>query len=193
MKKMGIMMTDDFLAEFKRKTEENWSHTSINPHLYGFQFQPDTRWNPGLSDREITEYEGVLNVRFPGDFKVFLRAMNGTDLLTLNVYGYSGEQHRHSLGVYSYPKDLEAVQLRIEEVEAYRSQLTATLADQRFALAGQDFLMPICIHRYVVCRTGFDRSAVLSIADGDDAIVYGNSLEEYLENEFLRPLADHHK
>lgn len=181
-------MTDDFLADFKRRTEENWSHTSINPRLHGFQFQPGTRWNPGLSDEAITEYEGILNVRFPEDFKIFLKAMNGTDLLTLNVYGCSGEPHRHSLGVYSYPKDLEAVRLRIGDIKAYRSQLTATMAEQGFALAADDSLVPIYIHRYIVCPRGLDTSVVLSIADGGDAIVYGNSLEEYLENEFLSPV-----
>lgn len=186
------MLTDDFLAEFKRRTEENWSHASISPHIYGFQFQAGTRWNPGLSDDEIAEYEDAVSVRFPEDFKKFLKAVNGTDLPTLNVYGYCGEPHRHSLGVYSYPRDSEAVRLRIEDVEACRSQLRATMADQGFALAADDSLMPVYLHRYVVCTARFDSSVVLSIADGDDAIVYGNSLEEYLKTEFLRPVP-HHK
>jgi hypothetical protein len=95
------MLNSDFLAEFKRATEANWSRRSINPILYGFQFQQGTRWNPGLSDELIREYEHVLKVRFNNDLRAFLRAMNGTDLPTLNVYGSCGEPHGKSVGVYS--------------------------------------------------------------------------------------------
>jgi len=179
------MLSNDFLADFRRATEERWGVCSINPTIYGFQFQRGTRWNPGLSDVEILDYEGTLDVRFPGDFREFLRVMNGTDLPTLNVYGYCGEPHRQSIGVYSYPRDLEAVRRRIEDVHEWRAELSRTMADQGFALAAESSFMPIYSHRYVVCTSDPDSSAVLSIHDGGDAIVYGNSLEAYLKREFL--------
>jgi len=50
------MLTSEFLAQFKRATEERWKHGSVNPTIYGFQFLPGTRWNTGLSDEEISEY-----------------------------------------------------------------------------------------------------------------------------------------
>jgi len=101
----------DFLAAFKRATEAKWSERSFNPRLYGFQFQRDTRWNPGLPDDEIAEYESILGVHFAHDLRIFLREMNGTGLPTLNVYGHSGERPRQSVGVYSYaaPRDLDIV------------------------------------------------------------------------------------
>jgi transposase-like protein len=41
-------------------------------------------------------------------------------------------------------------------------------------------------HRYLVCTTDLNSSVVLSIVvNATDAIVYGNSLKEYLEKEFL--------
>ena len=43
------MLDDQFLLEFKRKTEAHWQSTEINPNLFGFQFQRGTRWN---SDHE---------------------------------------------------------------------------------------------------------------------------------------------
>jgi len=46
--------------------------------------------------------------------------------------------------------------------------------------------MPIYAHRYIVCAPDLAGSAVLSISDGADAIVYGSSLLEYLEGEFLQ-------
>jgi SMI1/KNR4 family protein SUKH-1 len=186
------MLTRGFLAEFKRRTEENWSHSAINPNLYGFQFQQGTRWNPGLSDKEIAEYENVLSVRFPDDFKTFLEAMNGTTRATVNVYGHSGEQPRDATGVYSYPRDLEVIIKKIEDAKGYREELTITLAEQGFVLAAEARLVPIFAHRYVACVSNLDSSEVLSIADEHDAIVYGSSLEEYLEREFLGT-PRHHK
>ncbi len=179
------MLSSDFLLEFKRATEDKWRERPINPHIYGFQFQPGTRWNPGLSDEKIAEYEKVLGVLFPHDFRAFLRAMNGTDLPTLNIYGNCGEPSRQWVGVYSYPADMEIVRRLIEDVSRGRTALTATMAEQGLALSLEAGLVPIYGHRYLVCTPSRDSSVVLSIDGGDDAIVYGNSLTEYLEREFL--------
>lgn len=180
------MLRRAFLAEFKRSTEARWSERSIEPGLYGFQFQRGTRWNPGLPDDKIAEYEADLGLRFPMDLKAFLREMNGTDMPTRNVYGSSGEPQRESVGVYSYPRDLELVKRQIEAWRGCRVELTATLARENFDLGSQAGLVPIYAHRCVVCGTDPESSVVLSILDGSDAIVYANSLEEYLRLEFLR-------
>jgi hypothetical protein len=79
------MISPDFLSELKRATEQEWNHKSLDSTRYGFQFQRGTRWNPGLSNLEILEYEKALGVRFPHDFRAFLSVMNGTDIPTLNV------------------------------------------------------------------------------------------------------------
>lgn len=179
-------LNDEFLDEFKRATEATWETQSIDPALYGFQFQPGTRWNPGLSDKVIAEYEEALGVHFPRDFKIFLRKMNGTNLPTLNVYGNSGEPPRQSVGVYSYPKDIEIVKQRVEDVRNQRDEIMADLAEQGYHLERDAGLVPIFAHRYVVCVPDRESSVVLSImVGGVDAIVYGNSLREYLEREFL--------
>ena len=181
------MLSSDFLAEFKRATEAKWSKESIDPTLYGFQFRRGTRWNAGLSDEQVTEYEGVLRVRFPHDFRTFLCEMNGTDLATLNVYGSSGEPPRDSVGVYSYPGDIEIVKARIECIRTSRAEIAADLAGQGFELPAEARLVPVFIHRYVVCTSDLNSSVVLSIVvNSTDAIVYGNSLREYLEKEFLK-------
>jgi hypothetical protein len=60
------------------------------------------------------------------------------------------------------------------------------MAEQGFDLAAEAALAPIYLHRFVVCTSDLSSSPVLSICDGSDAIIYGNSLKEYLENEFLR-------
>jgi len=180
------MLNRDFLLQFKKTTESSWSQQSINPAAYGFQFQLGTRWNPGLSTAEIEEYENAVGMHFPLDFRAFLHVMNGTDVPTLNVYGHCGEPHRTSVGFYSYPRDLKIVEQRIEDVRESRNEIAADLKEQGFDLSSHADLVPIFGHRYVVCTSNLNSSVVLSIVVHDvDAIVYGNSLEEYLEREFL--------
>ena len=57
-----LIVDDKFLLEFKSKTETRWQNCQINRGIYGFQFQRSTRWNPGLTDRKIADYEKGLGV-----------------------------------------------------------------------------------------------------------------------------------
>jgi hypothetical protein len=183
------MLPREFLLTFKATTEKYWRERTVNAQVSGFQFQQGTRWNPGLSDAAIAEYENSVSIRFPTDLKSLLREMNGTDLATLNVYGSCGEPHRESVGVYSYPKDLEFIKRRIDDVLFNRRAITEDLAAQGFELPAESSLVPFYEHRYVVCTSDLNRSVVLSIATdvvGTDSIVYGDSLREYLEREFLK-------
>ncbi|HXM13663.1 MAG TPA: SMI1/KNR4 family protein [Candidatus Eremiobacteraceae bacterium] len=180
------MITAGFLAEFKRATEAKSKNKSIDPAISGFQIRPEARWNPGLSEELIAEYQAVLNVRFPNDFKALLREMNGTDLSRLNVYASTGHSHLEWVGVYSYPRDLKIVKDMIELIRSSRGDIARDLAEQGFELRAEANLVPIYEHRYVVCVPNADSSVVLSIVVHDtDAIVYGASLAEYLEREFL--------
>ncbi|MGA8145941.1 MAG: hypothetical protein WB987_18790 [Candidatus Acidiferrales bacterium] len=135
----------------------------------------------------MAEYESILKVRFPHDFKAFLREMNGTDLATLNVYGSCGEPQRESVGVYSYPRDIEIVKKLVEDIRTTRIEIATDLSRQGFELPAEAGLVPIFSHRYVVCTSNLNSTVVLSIVtNATDAIVYGKSLREYLENEFFR-------
>ena len=85
----------------------------------------------------------------------------------------------------NYPRDVELVQRLISKVNDNRDTLKATLAEEGFTLSEAAKLMPFFAHRFVVCDEDPESSVVLSIWDSEDAIVYGNSLQEYLEREFL--------
>jgi len=181
------LLTTDWLIRFKQATEEVWNSRPLNPAIYGFQIQPGTRWNPGLSDAEIEHYEKALQIDFPDDFRRLLGYINGTDLPTINIYGESGIPPQQSVGVYSYPRDLPHVQHRIASLNAAsdRPRLFETLAEGGLSLPPDTKFAPIYEHRYVVCTKFFPQSPVVSIWDADDAIFYGDSLGDYLEREFL--------
>jgi hypothetical protein len=186
-----VSLTIEYLREFKRVAEQKWELTKLNPLLYGFQFQSGTRWNPGLSAQEIFEYEQSVGITFPFDLRTFFGELNGTDLPTINVYGNSGVPLATSIGVYSFPRDIERVRDRIADVEENRSEINADLSAQGFGLLPDDAkLMPIYGHRYVVCTPDRASSVVLSVVVRDvDAIVFAPSLQEWLEIEFLRKTA----
>jgi hypothetical protein len=179
-------LNGDFLESFKWATESKWRVRAIDPTIFGFQFQPGTRWNPGLSEHELAEYQDVLGAQFPHHLKAFFAMMNGTDLPTVNVYGSSGQPVQTSVGVYSYPRDLDIIRQRIADVRENRREITIDLANQGFALAAEAGLVPIFANRYIVCVPSGETTVILSISVHDtDAIVYANSLREYLKKEFL--------
>jgi hypothetical protein len=180
------MLTDKFLSEFKRATEARWSILALDPRIFGFQFQPGTRWLQGLSEEQLSAYERELGARFPDDFRSFLRKVNGTDLPTRNIYGSDGTPAREGVGVYSFPRDLALVRRLTRDIDGRRAEIASTLALQGSELAADAKLVPIYGDRYVVCSANPTQSVVLSIVvDAVDAVVYGDSLQEYLEREFL--------
>lgn len=51
------MLDIDPVLAFKSASEEKWGRTSIKNTVWGFQIQAHTRWNPGLTDEAIRQYE----------------------------------------------------------------------------------------------------------------------------------------
>jgi hypothetical protein len=179
------MADRSFFRWFKSTSEERWRADTVRLDLWGLQLQSGTKWNPGLSEEDIVQYEAAVGATFPSDFRLYLLEMNGTDRPTLDVRGSSGEPHRLGSGFYTYPKDIRLIQELIASVGQERNLLCATLYEEGFQLSDDASLIPIYAHRYVVCSSDVSRSPVLSISDSSDAIVYGNSLREYLEREVL--------
>jgi hypothetical protein len=179
------MLDIDSFLTFKSASEEKWARISIKDTVWGFQIQAQTRWNPGLTDDAIAQYEEAITTSFPRDFKTFLKCMNGTDIPAIDVRGTSGEPPRFAPGFYSYPRDLELVKNRIELASTDKAQLAVTLEEQGFHLPANAKLIPVYAHRYLVCSPSADGSPVLSIWNSSDAIVYGRSLLDYLEREVL--------
>lgn len=173
---------DKFLAELKRKTEKLWRESPIS----GFQSPRGAQWYPGLSEQEIKEYEQTLGMRFPDDFRHMLRMMNGTYYPTGTPDPFAFISRQKAVFIYSYPRDIDLVRQRIEDLDLESSflYLQNVLRMQNFDLEADAGLVPIYQHRYVVCSSDPATSTVLSIM-GTDAIVYGNDLKEYLQREFL--------
>ena len=176
-------LDEAFVLDFKRRSEERWRSARIDRGLYGFQFRPGTRWNPGLADSEIDRFQKELGMEFPREFRLLLRNLNGTDLPTLNVYGNCGEPESERPGVYSFPKDLAIVKGYLERLDSDWSDVVKVLRSEGFELTREMALIPFYVHRFLVGLPNGDPGPVLSIMD-TDAIVYSDSLRSFLEDEF---------
>jgi hypothetical protein len=162
-----------FFAWLKSASEEYWADAFVHPGVYGFQIQAGTRWLPGLTDDEITRYEMDMGFAFPDIYKQFLRQMNGTDKLGVNVYGSSGVSHAYAPIYYSYPRDLATVREYIRWIyDAYG--VTPEIVEERCI----PHIMPIRGHRFLVMDRNQEHS-VLSM-HGNDTILYAESLSVFL-------------
>jgi hypothetical protein len=173
----------DFYSQFRRASEERWQNISIQPQIWGYQIQPGTRWNSGLSEDDLARYEKEMDIRFPPELRAFFRGMNGTDKAALDTRGSSGEEPRLGPAFYSYPRDIELIRRLIDSAWTDPEQLRDTLSEEGFQLEENAKLLPIYAHRYVVCSPTTESCVVLSIWDASDSIVYGNSLQAYLKRE----------
>ena len=115
------------------------------------------------------------------DFKTLLGMMNGTNIPTLNVYGGSNEPTREGIGAYSYPRDIDFVKHLIGEV----GEATEELSSSQWPRMALICLKTVGLFRstiVAICSAAQIQGAALffQLQRPSDAIVYGDSLEEYL-------------
>lgn len=168
---------------FKRRTEEQWLSAIVRPNILGFQIQPGTKWNEGLSAQEIASVEQLLGFSFPSDYKELLQTINGLDQDSIDVHGNDGRPYSYASRYYKYPDDWEGAQWLIEHIAEFRDAVDEALTE--FGLDPQQVagFIPIYGHRAVVAFQDIKLSPVISIM-GHDVIVYGADLIGYLQNEF---------
>lgn len=171
--------TEKFFIWLKNESEKFWKTIEINPGIYGLQIQKNTKWNPGLSDLQIKEFEKGLGFKFPQIYKIFLKHANGTDKPAVNVYGESGEPYVYATAYYSYPRDLKIVKKMIEYVcESFKINVKDIDGEKI------PFILPIIGHRFlIVDKAG--KHPILSMC-GDDIIPYSSSLKNFLINDIFK-------
>jgi hypothetical protein len=69
---------NEFFHWLKKESEKQWENIEINKVIYGFQLQKGTKWLPGLTDAQITEYEKLLGFGF---WLEFLSVTSGSVLV----------------------------------------------------------------------------------------------------------------
>lgn len=167
----------------KAKTERKWRNAKIDPYVWGLQTCPGNTWNDGLSEEEIKNLEKIFGFTFPDEYRSMLSVLNGFALDSINT-NCQEENESYSRNCYKYPDDFERVRWLKEEIDEYRKFVNEVLFGQGFPSDEIEGFVPLYGHRALVVFKNKELSPVISIV-GNDVVIYGKSLELYLENEFL--------
>ncbi|MCU4165387.1 SMI1/KNR4 family protein [Carboxylicivirga caseinilyticus] len=106
---------DEFMTWFKDVSEKHFEEFELDKEAYGLDFQKGTKWNIGLSDREIGEFQKELGFEFPYELKQFYKTVNGTNVPGVNTFGESGMQYNYEPIYYSYPVHVTIIKELINE------------------------------------------------------------------------------
>lgn len=178
-----------FLIWLRRQTERAWAADI-----------PEIRWLPGLSEADIDDIERRWAIRFPPDYRLFLRLLHAVG----EVVPASGLGRKHlspirlSKIVYNWQLDTKALKGALawptEGLLPHKRRKNGpTLEEEqlRLRLADAPRLIPLAGHCYLVGEPRKAGNPVLSVY-GTDIIPYGADLRGFLLIHFSRLLSLDH-
>ena len=168
--------------EFKIKSENKFKDLEIR-RCWGFQIQPGTTWNPGLREPEIEALEKMFEFEFPIDYRDMLFTMNGLDRDEIGIDPEGKEADEFGRRMYKYPEDFKSTFALRQEIKEHMKYVNKALQASGFDISKVVGFVPLYGHRVLTVFTDKSLSPVISIHQGDDVIVYGNSLMDYWEQE----------
>jgi hypothetical protein len=209
---------DDFLIWLKQWSEEVWSGYQT-PSLEDFRraryigsgWKLGTKWLGGFSEAEINSFEQTWDLRFPPDYRLFLRLLGAPDQPMVSV-GYKGREmvQGESPSFYHWGRDEETIQdarswplegllfdvenevlwpdswgERPKDVEGRRQRLSGLVQTA-------PPLIPIIGHRYLVGTPLQAGNPVLSVHQSD-IIFYGLDFRKFLIAELADLLEIDHR
>ncbi|MGE8723372.1 hypothetical protein ACO2KH_18750 [Leptospira terpstrae] len=166
-----------FYPWLKQESERNWENIKINDNIHGFQIQAGTKWRPGLSIKEIEEFEKSIGLQFSKNLKLFYQCMNGVDKHGINIYANSGEKNKFRPIFHSFPQDIEIIndyinwiydEFQINKNECLKNEISR--------------IFPVYSHRFIL--TDIEEEYILSMY-GKDVILYAPTLKHLLMQEIF--------
>ncbi|GLQ29524.1 SMI1/KNR4 family protein [Litoribrevibacter albus] len=169
---------------FKERTQKLWLDKDIYSNVSGYQIQPGTTWNEGLSKEEIQSFESIVGFTFPNQYKEMLSTLNGFDRECIAVE-YDDEENEEEFfdhRFYLMPDHWNKAQWLIDEISENKKYVFKALAE--FPVSSIVGFIPIYGHRAMVVFEDSSLSPVISVW-GSDIILYGKDLYTYLNKEFI--------
>ncbi len=173
------------MKSLKLKIQRKLDGIKKEKSIYGFQFQPETKFLNGITDSEIDELEKLFGFVFPNDYRKMLLIFKGFDKSHISIDPEDEYRVNYDDRFYQYPRDLKKSKWLVEEITAFKNEAELALSEEGFNVSEIVGYIPIYGHRALVVFKDKKKSPVISVW-GSDIIVYGNNLKEYLRNEFLR-------
>jgi len=168
----------------KKLSETKFQSTVIDTNnTWGYQIQPNTTWEKGLSSLEIQQLEHLFGFSFPDDYVQMLQVMNGFDLPHVSFDPDNGIIDHYERRCYTYPDDYKQTQWLVQLVRENRDVVDTVLSEAGYNSKLIEGFIPLYGQRILVVSTDKSCSPVLSV-HGDDVIVYGDSLLTYWYYEF---------
>lgn len=214
---MGAPATfgDEFFQWLRRKTEASWSSWETRDffaeEIGGADWRPGTKWGSGLDDAAIDAAEKRHGLRFPADYRLFLRRLhapvpdmsgaffNGPGgALTAadrpSFYDWSGRQDAAIRGaledvIGGLAFDVERNRLWPDDWGVRPADEAARLAVVRAQVAAAPKLIPVFGHRFLLAEPCAIGNPVISIHQSD-MIVYGSDVRRYLLAELDRVIGE---
>ena len=201
----------DFYPWFRAKTEALWQdakpETLAKARERGVGsswWRPGTRWQPGLTEAEITTLETTEGRAFPKDYRLFLSELGGGPDQPRIAYRFKGqnlvETEDRPFPNWRDPEDIKARRDNIlgsilfhvehgEWLDAWGPAPADRAAHVRQLFATAPPILPVFLHR-LAPSVYATRLPVLS-CHGMDTILWGASIPNALMHDFFPKDAPH--
>ncbi|MBQ0152480.1 MAG: SMI1/KNR4 family protein [Chryseobacterium sp.] len=177
MTKKKYLHLDNSPASFqliKLESEKLWKTIDLED-CWGFQIQEGSKWNKGLSEEQLKDFQNQMNLEFPKSLKNFYRTMNGLNKPSVNNNGGEGTLEYGSL-FYSYPEDIKIIKSQIEWVlEANK------ITQDEFKTQNFPPIFPYFGHRFLI----FDHPENALSMYGDDIIFWADNLSKGIAKDIF--------
>lgn len=180
----------DFLFWFKEATETFWAKKG--QQLNNEIALPNAKWL-GMEEPAIDEIEMKYQIKFPPDFREFLKILHTVDVKPTQDRPFFFnwvEEEQITIDKLNWPYfaiSQEVIWLNSWGTKPDSKEAISNRFDKWYAKAPK--LIPIFGHRYIVsepCKSG---NPILSVV-GYDTIIYGWNLKHYLLHEFSEFMPD---
>ena len=173
------------IVELKYKIEKKFRKIKVHDDCWGFQVQPNTKFCKGISRKEIDELERLFGFEFPWLYREMLLTFTGFDKPLISIDPENGAvEYDNSSFFYHYPYEFEKSKWLVEEIKDNYKEALFVINEAGFDASKIVGFVPIHNHRALVVFKDKYLSPVISVV-GADIILYGDTIINYLKNEFI--------
>lgn len=169
MNRLLFNQLDNTISSFEKiklLSEKKWESITYD-ECWGFQFQQNSKWKPGLTEGELDEFEKEIGFKFPDQLRNFYSTMNGLDKPGINFSGDLKNEPAFRSTFYSFPEDLELIKAKIDWVLESNK-----ISIEEIKLGKAPFIFPFFSHRFLIFNS---KQQVLSM-HGNDIIPWSENL-----------------
>jgi hypothetical protein len=124
----------------KSESQKYWVNVELEC-CDGLQIQPESKWNKGLSENDLKDFQKKLGIEFTPSLKNYFRTMNGLDKLEININSYSGDLE-YGICMAKYPESINEIKNWVESVfDSFGANGTNEFVPNIFPYYGNRYLV----------------------------------------------------